>query len=252
MYKLLKYLICIGWLLFYSSSFALAVSPAFICNVVSSSEFDCTPYASICQHLEGSGFDNGESWDITTYIGGGTADADYTTNVLEGTQSLRMYDGGADGWAEVYFSAQSDGATCGLHLMFKVLSGTPSSITRIIYINDDATVAGAIRIDTSGYLTIQHGTASVQTGTVVVTGGSIYHIWVEWHKNTGGSNGTMYLSILQSSDPSATKPGSPDISVENGDSAVVGINRFRLYLEHDTDIVYDRILIDDSAIGDIP
>lgn len=75
---------------------------------------------------------------------------------------------------------------------------------------------GAVRLRATDTVRIEHPsgtTVSSNASNGTLAANTTYHLWIDWAKGTG-SNGTMALYIATT----ATKPGSPTLSMTNGTS----------------------------------
>jgi hypothetical protein len=93
----------------------------------------------------------------------------------------------------------------------------------------------------AGKLVIQHGSVQSSDSTITLSSGTLYYIWVEYEKSTGGSNGKLRLYVSTTS----TKP-SADITMTNGnDTDDQGL----LYVGHPTSATQEFMVDQISVIG---
>jgi hypothetical protein len=187
--------------------------------------------------FEGAGYEN-SGWTAFSII-----DPDYTANPLVGSQSLRC--SGTSPYIQRPFVP---GTSFYCYFQVRWLSFAPFK-----FVTDwlDAGSSSITRVVTDGFpnrLSIVHGGASL-TGTTVIAPNTTYHVWVEWTRGTG-SDGTMRLFISTT----GVKPGSPEATITTG-TGIGTITKFDIGpfdAAATTDVIYDRVLLDDEPIGSNP
>jgi hypothetical protein len=187
--------------------------------------------------FEGAGYQN-PGW--TAF---GAIDPDYTASPLVGAQSLRC--SGASSFLQ---RPLTPGSTVHCYFQVRWLAYAPFK-----FVVDwlDAGSVSIARVVTDGFpnrLSLFHGGASA-VGTTVLATNTTYHVWVEWTRGTG-NNGTMRLFLSTNS----TKPASPEAVLTNGTGNAT-IDKFDLGpfdSAATTDVLFDRVLIDDEPIGSNP
>jgi len=189
------------------------------------------PTYLLSEGFEGTGFENA-GWTVD-----GTPNADYTTTALHGAQSLNT--SGAQ-----YISRTFQNSTS-FYLYTQVRAIAWGSFTNLVYW-DDAGWDSAATVWTDGInLHVTHGSASV-IGTTPLSPNTTYHVWVDWTKGTG-TNGTMKVFVATT----GTKPAVADASLTTGTGGATQ----RLYVGPTgagPNLIFDRLLIDDVAIGSNP
>ena len=190
----------------------------------------------VSENFEGTGLPAG--WTEVA----GSPEWDITDNALEGSQSVRLacttsYEGGytnftgqADLW--VYFMLRATNFTVG---------------DAICSIRDSGGTQIAKFQATSGSnWDLYHGTVeSTPTGTYAES--ETLHIWLHYVKGTG-ANGVMSAYVSSTT----TKPGSPTITMTNGDSTSDAAQVALLAWNPDSDLLFDKLRIDDAEIGSNP
>ncbi len=95
-----------------------------------------------------------------------------------------------------------------------------------------------------GTCNLSHGSVDANSSTTFATG-TTYDLWIEWTKGTG-SNGTLKLFVATN----GTKPASPQVNITTGNGGATSL--FTLGPESSGSAIFDRILVDDVAIGSNP
>jgi hypothetical protein len=191
----------------------------------------------LSEGFEGAGFEN-TGW--TTFS---TSDPDYAASPLVGSQSLRC-----NGTSSFIQRPLAPGNSFYCYFQVRWVAFSPFK-----FVVDwlDSGINSVTRVVTEGFpnrLHLVHGEANA-TGTTVIEANTTYHVWVEWTRGTG-ANGTMSLFVSST----GVKPGSPEASITTGS----GINSIAAFdvgpfdAAASTDVIYDRILIDDEPIGSNP
>src|SRR5882672_9137914 len=191
----------------------------------------------LSEGFEGTGFEN-TGWTAFSSI-----DADYTAGALAGSQSLRC--NGTSSFIQRPFVWTSD---FNAYFQIRWIALAPYK-----FVADwvDTNINSVTRVVTEGFpnrFSIVHGGATA-IGTTVLDTNITYHVWVEWTRGTG-NNGTMKLFVSTN----GVKPGTPEAVITSG----TGTNAFAKFdigpfdAASTTDVIYDRILLDDEPIGSNP
>jgi len=174
----------------------------------------------------------------------GTMNWDYTTSPapLEGTQSLRVNGGGSQAGSYKTFS--------GLDTAYGYFIFHPVAMSNFEYL---------LRVQTTGFgncLQVRRGsgTWSIIHGTVesnasTMSDGNTYHVWWDYTKGTGADGvANLYISAT------TTKPGSPTVTITNGDgtSQAQQIVLGEAGGAPTSNLIYDKIRVDDVTIGSNP
>lgn len=219
-----------------SFSFSPAIQSVIGSSTVSScGDSSCTGFL-VCQNFEGTGYDNSESW---TEAGTGTKDEDYTTSPapLRGSQSLYI----SGSTANAYIAAAASEVWG--HFILQVSDGEPSSDSFILLL---ASTNVTVKLLTTGYLKIYHGTANATSTTTQFADGAItpVRIWYYYKKSSGSNDGvfTIWISSLSTK----TRPASPEVTMSTGNYTGDTTN-FSLYIgTTSTDIIIDQALVKTS------
>ena len=189
------------------------------------------PAYLLSEGFEGTGFEN------TGWTKNGTPNPDYTTTVLHGAQSLNT------SGAQYIWRPFQNSTSFSLYTQVRAIAW--GSFTNLVFW-DDANWGTAASLWTDGSrLHVTHGPAFAD-GTLTLSTNTTYHIWVDWTKGTG-TNGTMKVFVATT----GTKPAVPDASVTTGTGAATQ-NLYFGPTDAGPNLIFDRLLIDDVAIGNNP
>lgn len=218
---------------------------AIVSGAVTNNSTQGTAYL-VNQRFEGANYDNGESW---TETGIGVVDEDYTGVVLDGTQSLRLSGTGEDAASKITFSATSE---IWGYMMFRTQgSNTVSNILRILAAAD--TPVASVYNDGTGKLVAYDDVgASGTAGTVdAMSPDTTYHLMWRYKKGTGSDS---VIEVEFSTTPTFTGSGNKFTSKTNGQavSDAVGIELGNRTAAFTYDLVFDKVIVDDVAIGNNP
>lgn len=210
--------------------------------------------ALLFETFEGTGFSTA-GWTAVTG-GGGTVDPDFTSTILDGSQSLEI-NGPTDevAYATNSFSAQS--VAYG-YFIFKITASSPVEDSWISLMRfRDADGATVFKLQTDGnFLRITTGGQSA-TALASISLNTTYYCWVSWAKNTGSnSEATLAFST------SKVQPTSGDNTATVTNGSTVANDASQIFLGYANDTVddsgpemttlYDYVLIDDVAVPDYP
>jgi len=195
----------------------------------------------VCEDAEGTGTPTG--W--TDSAAGGTVNWDYTTTILEGSQSLYVDEDTADVFT---ISPSVSGLVSGYALIRFPSWGNITDQFLLSLTDSGAVSRCAARIDISGTAAVLEARLNATNGTATVgtlATGTTYHLWVDY--NDAADTCTVAFST------DGTKPSSGDnVSVATYVSTYA-LTYLRLPSQH-TNISYiaDHIRGDDAAIGSNP
>lgn len=198
------------------------------------------PTYLINQNFEGTGYDNSETWTETAT---GTVDEDYTGDVIAGSQSLRIVVSTQTGETRKDITAISD---IFVYFRFKRVSGTT---LRLITFRDTTNTRGLVNLNSSGTLTLNHGSASASTVGTIAASDSV-HIWVRYTQGTGADG---FMEVGFSTDGTKPTSGNNYASTSVGTSTTT-VNRIALGTTSNqtAEGIFDRVLADDVSIGNNP
>jgi hypothetical protein len=186
----------------------------------------------LAEKFEGLGYENAGWFEV------GTPNENYTSLILEGTQSLRCSLG-----EQVY--RMLNGAT-NLNLYFMVHWRNWLENHTVIDLSNPQGSPSGFLWASNGRLSIYHGTASA-TCPMALSAGVTYHVWVEWTKGTG-DNGSMNLFVSST----ATKPATPGARITTGNGGISERLYFGAPSPTAPSIVFDRVHMANSPIGSNP
>ena len=174
----------------------------------------------------------------------GTADPDYTTTVLAGSESLQVTNAGDESYTNALASDQTY-----VSVYFLVQTGTVGvNNDPVLMLLDSADgEVGSLIFRTANTLRLFHGT---ETATTVGTVGAstTYHVWVDFNVGATGAN----YSVAFSTD--GTKPSSGNNYASGTTTGSGGANSVRKILlgGSSADNIFDNIKVDDVEIGSNP
>lgn len=194
------------------------------------------------ENFDGAGTPSG--WTTAT----GTPNYDYTTTILQGTQSLALDGTSADAGAiSPSFTAPS---TIYGYCLFR-FSAIPSSSREFMRLRNSTTVVARVFITSSGNLQFRHGATTYSTVSTMSIN-TTYHIWYDYAAGSG-ANGVS--SIGFSTD--GTRPTSGNAFASNSAGAgtlnIDNLSPFTDFASANGYLgIFDRILADDVQIGNSP
>lgn len=169
-------------------------------------------------------------------------DTNYATAPLVGTYSMRVF--GAAGLVD---NTSPIAGADNLYGFFRIKianEGAASSLA-IAFARNDVLDEGKFRFHTDGTISAWNGTQSTSSGAVWSIN-TEYYCWMRWSKGTGANGQTdIYLSS------NSTKPGSPTVTLNNGDSANQP-DVIVVYGNADDDVKIDRIYLSTTDITTAP
>lgn len=183
-------------------------------------------YDLVEENVEGTGTPSG-------WIDSGSPNWDYTSVVLQGSQSLQCSSG------QSTYKTFTGSTTVHAYSLFRIPSSIPGSTTTYHAIRDSAgTALATFRVNSSGQM-IVFANGSESTPTVdALSANTTYHVWCLF--TSGGT-----CSVAFSTD--GTKPTSGNAyTFKTGGSGTAA----RLQLNPVA--IYDRILASTTAIGNSP
>jgi hypothetical protein len=205
----------------------LTAAEVFVLNVTSGA----TPTYLLKEGFEGTGFEN------AGWTKGGTPNADYTSTVLDGTQSLNTVG------AQYIVRPFSYGNSFSMYL--RARWNAWSDYHSILFWEDGNWGGAAGLWADDNVFHITHG-SKFAPGTTQINANVTYHVWIDWVRGSG-TNGTMQLFV--STTP--VKPAVPEATVTSGTGAPTA----RMYVGpfgSGPNVIFDNLLVDDAVIGSEP
>lgn len=169
------------------------------------------------EYFETPGYE--ESW--TESPGTGTiTDDDTTATVLQGSYQLKI----AGGSSYIYnTSGISPGSDFWMYFMFKSDTADTTE-SEILKLRASGSTVATINQKSDGWLKVWMSTGNTSDSTGANSDGQSIHVWVNYVDN-GGSNNECHLYTSTTS----TRPGSPNASVTNGNSAAGQITEMQIW-----------------------
>lgn len=205
------------------------------------------------QDFEGTGYDNSETW---TESGLGTANEDDTTSPspLVGSQSLRA----TSSANTVRVESPNFTAISEIHgyLVFNPVNTATAGNTRkfITLENSGGGSAEGIILTDGDSFTITHGGASA-TIEDAFTENTTIHFWFRWKAKVGAADGEA--EIWWSTDSTKPGAGTKHQGLVNGTGSGTAMRAIAIGCAPDDSnvswtVIYDKVRVDDEAIGSAP
>jgi hypothetical protein len=205
-----------------------------------------TPPATylVQQNAEGAGYDNSETW---TESGIGI-DEDYTGVVLAGSQSLRINTSAAAGTTTS--PAFADQADVWGYFLFHPVSLPAATTVMVNFITTIGNDCLRVRINAAGNLLVRAGGGTEATSVGAMSAGNTYHVWIHYVK---GSGANAFASVAFSTDGTRPTSGNNYRESTNGTITSDAQNlRFGQTSSSTFNFVFDKVRVDEAAIGDNP
>ena len=190
------------------------------------------------ENFEGVGLPSG--WTA----GNATHDYDYTTVVLQGSESYRQNRSAS---SPTLLSPTFTGAsTMEAYFMYRPMTAFGTQ-QRVFYLLNGTTECVRISVSASGQFMVRAGVGTENSTTDTMTIDTNYHVWVRYVAGTGAN---AFASVAFSSDGTRPTSGSKYREVTNG-PATLSPDRVRLGVTNSStfDQLYDRVL---ATTGTIP
>lgn len=190
------------------------------------------------ENFEGAGYENA-GWSTVQ----GTINADNTTNVLAGSQSLAVH---ANSIAR--YGSYTANDQVWVYFLFKPLALRDWWACEILDSTDTAVCI--FQFNAGGQVTITDNAFHANTTVGTMTAGNTYHVWMRYQKGTGAN---AQMEIWFSTD--GTKPGTGDFTVlANNGNGTTQASKIQLMTEAGTaaSFIFDKLRVDDVAIPSNP
>jgi len=241
--KRLLYLLTV--LLFLGATYRTVASPVLTQFVQTTSTLDpCTGYV-ICQNFEGTGYDNAgsETWNES-----GSPDPDYETTVLRGSQSLYLFDNGADCYVNSIFTGMSE-----IYFFFRFRTSDVTTQRTFLRLRTSFTDRITVAISSSSTMRMASSPGISVNGTYAISPNTTYFVWGYGLRETGdGSNDGIYKLWINTSNDFDT--AALDIDKSDGQWQFdQTIDKIHIVEGTATlSIIFDQVLVKATAIGDVP
>ena len=198
---------------------------------------------TIEEYYEGTGYD-GTPTPVAS-AGNGTVDPDYTTTVLQGSQSLNMIGGTSDNSTRLDWTLTSSITTFRYHILLRINTLPTSNSDILTFYNSSSTQIAKMQIQSTGRMTFAPVGVSTMYGSTLSTG-TTYHIVIDGTVGTG-SDGAMALYY----GTSTTLPTTPDMSTtaSTWDTDILTIRQSAGYA---IDYVSDQALMSETQFTTVP
>lgn len=207
------------------------------------------PSYIVDEGFEGTGLPSG--W--TT--GAGTPEYDYTTTVLVPSQSLFMdaATSTADEYVYVDFLNSGD-----FYAYFKIRFPTVASTGTLFLsaISTAGTTRAFIYIRPGPVLSVQAVGGTRQDCTTTLSTDTTYHVWVSYEPGSGSGSDAV-ATVAFSTDGVRPTSGPGSYAASTNGTGTAAATRMTLQTDYASgtsafDAIFDRVLIDDEQIGDLP
>lgn len=194
-------------------------------------------FSAFAQSYDGQEDFEGTGTPIGWPAPAGTVDYDYTTVVLEGTQSMSL--------TGVATSQYVWGTTLDSVWMFFTIQFDTTRLTnQFLYFRNASTTVTYLSCLGARRLYMNCGTA-VQTADDFLLPNTQYYFWLFYKKGTGtNAVAKVYKSLT------SIRPASPALTITNG-TATLAADRLQISSVANSHNIIDQLLIDNVEIGDI-
>ena len=158
---------------------------------------------------------------------------------LEGTRSIRFTASAQNTFIE--FPSQTD---LWVYFLANAASNAANSLHVLLRDSTPTTMASADFIST-GIVRVNAGGLDNSSSAGTFLGATTYHCWLHYSTNGSTANMDFYISTT------GVRPGSPQASKVSG-SSTGGVTRLHLASASTTTVIFDKIRVSTSAIGDNP
>jgi hypothetical protein len=216
-------------------------------GAASCADSSCTGFL-VCQNLEGTGYDNSETW--TEGVGSNcTVDEDDTTATPRGSQDLKISTSTSPGTCLTRTSFTA-GSSIYYHIRFKAAAiGVVADIGGLRDSTNTTQLHSITLLSTGALRSIDGSQTASTSGTL--SAGVWYHIWGYYQKGTG-SNSVHSVEFTADNVRTPTGSGSGYATGTAGTStADAGIIRFLQTSENITGHYHDQVLVKSTSIGTV-
>lgn len=206
-----------------------------------------TPSFDFIETFDASGYDNSSSW-TENLLGDGILNEDYTSTILEGTQSLHLSCPSSDRADDTAVLA-SDISDCWAFFILRPVSLVAVGNAFFTFRNSSGTVIYSIEWQASDVIRMRCGTAN-QTTVGSLSAGTTYYCWCHYTKGTGANAFASFGFATTTTEPTSGNnyvsltTGTPTTDVHDIQLGRIGNGTHEL--------IWDRVIVNSSAIGDNP
>ena len=194
--------------------------------------------------FEGTGYSTtSPAW--TESLGGGTVNEDYTTTVLDGSQSLRILT--ASDASSFLYNTFTAGSERWFYFMIRPVSTPNSGDAKMLEIwNSSQSRIADVLLTSGGALKVRHGANSSSATVGTMSDGTTYHVYIRY---VAGSGANGVASVCFSTDGSRPTSGNNFTSLSTGTGTAnanwlaIGWVDFTGIME----LIYDKIQVGDST-----
>lgn len=196
------------------------------------------------QDFEGAGYDNGETW---VESGTGTINEDYTTVVLEGSESLRINMASQTAKTLIVFPAQREVWAYFL-VRFLRFSNAPDLLGGL---NENSPTQATLMRQSSGLVSLNNSTSAQPTNSVFTN--ITYSVW--WHeKRTLSNTGIVDIAWSTNTTKPLTNWAGQFARFSNGTRThdLTNITLFTTQFSLQQEAIFDHVRVSTNEIGDNP
>jgi len=195
------------------------------------------------QRFEGAGYDNGETW--TTSVG--TPDPDYTTTVLDGSQSLFLnLATGTPARIRLDFLNQD---TVYFYCLFRLVGSAPGGNRDIVAFGPNGSADQDLRIVVTSAGRLSTHITGVSPADAL-SFGTTYHLWARYSKGTGSD---AVVEVAYSTDGTKPTSGTKYATATNlAHTAQAGRVWLGFNATGNYDVIFDKVLVAATEIGSNP
>lgn len=196
------------------------------------------------ENFEGTGAPSG--WNS-----GGTVNWDYTTTVLQGSQSLLVDATSGSGWAlTTTFTAQT---TIEVYFLYRTSTPTADAgyTSDVFYLRDGSSIRMSLVLLSNATLWLTHGANSAASGTAF-SANTTYHVWLRYVAGSG-ANGVAKVAASTTGTRPTADPIYAEVTTGTATTSVDNLMLVATNMPINKPLsIFDRLLVSTSAIGDNP
>lgn len=194
-------------------------------------------------------FDTNPGYDLSWTEQSGSPDEDYTTTILEGTESI--YVNGTAASVEVRSPVLTDQTALWGYFLIRPLTfaGGSRAIMRF-RVNGGNAGSSEIRLTATGQLIIVNGTSATAATVATMSIGSTYHVF--WYVEQGtGADAEAWIAFSTDGTVGTGNNFTSRVNA-NGVTAFDQVSIFAQFSTTGPEYIMDRVILDDAPIGANP